>query len=67
MKNNLKMTISQYYGNISVRLYDIAKKKNVAKIEVEAVMKLLQDKIDNKEYDIVESGKGNTLDTIILK
>ena len=66
-ENNLLMTISQYYGNIYVRLWDKTLKKNVAKIETQDLMAYLQNKIDKKRYTIKKEGVGNTLAVLKIK
>ena len=55
------LNISQYYGAISVRLFDTELQKNVAKIETPDLMEYLNKKIENGQYKVAEKGKGNTL------
>jgi hypothetical protein len=65
--NNMKITFSQYYGVISVRLYDEEKKVNVAKIELGDLIGYLQKKIDKGQYKMEKKGKGNCLSVLKLK
>lgn len=57
----LKIVFSQYYGAISVKLYDEKLKKNVAKIELHDLENYIQNKIDNKKFQIIQPAKGNSL------
>ena len=66
-ENNLLITISQYYGNIYVRLFDEKLQKNVAKLDTADLMAYLQNKIDKKKYTIKKEGSGNTLAVLKIK
>lgn len=65
--NNIEVVLSQYYGNIYVRLYDTKLKKNVAKLEPSALIDYLNAKIKGGKFEIVSEGKGNTLTVIKFK
>ena len=68
MKNKkLKVVFNQYYGVISVRLYNEDTKKNVAKIELHDLENYVQKKIDSKKFQIIQPAKGNSLAVATLQ
>ena len=68
-KKELKKTelvISSYYGNISFRLYDGEKRKNVAKLETKDMYEMINKMVKKGLFE-VEEFKGNALPVVTLK
>lgn len=62
-----KITFNQYFGKISVRVFDTKLKKNIAAIDLFELEKYLTAKLKSGEFPIPPKPKGNTLPVIKLK